>query len=131
MRCAEAKNATNVTAILFCLITVFVFAVALLVLRLYALNLESRVAAAAGKIEACKNQNTLLERRCADLLSPTNVYTFARDRLNMKSSDEAAVIHIDASAVAMAKGGVTPSEGGAMVALARFNPFVNKAHAKE
>lgn len=130
MRYTEDR-ATNPTAILFCLLSVFLSAGALLGLRLYASNLEGRVADASRKIEAYKDQNTLMERRRTDLLSPTNVYTYAQEHLNMNSVAETPVIHVDARSVDMAKAMINSVESNGAVALDRVNPFVKKAYANE
>ena len=130
MRHTEDKT-VNTVAILICLLSVFISAGALLGLRLYASNLESRVASASKKLEAYKDENTLLERRRTDLLSPTNVYTYAQEQLGMNSVAETPVIHVDANSVDMAKAMVNSVESSGVVALDRVNPFVKKAYAKE
>ena len=130
MRCNEEERGVNTPAILFCFLSVFLSAVLLLMLRLYSANLECRAAETAGKIEVCRNQNALMERRCGELLSAENVYAYAIEHLNMTSSADAPVIYVDSGSVTAAKASVNPSADSGSRFFDQFNPFVNKAHAK-
>lgn len=132
MRYAEDRRSGDSLKILVSILTVFVCSAGLLGVRLYASNLESRVSAAANKIEMYKDQNTLMERQRADLLSPENVYTYAREQLNMTDAEDVPVIYVDAKDAQMAKANSAPEQSSEIAsAFDRFNPFVNKAHAKD
>lgn len=130
MRYCEDKHGSP-AVILLCLLSVFISAAALLGLRLYASNLESRVSVATNKIEMYKDQNTLMERKRAELLSPENVYTYAQEQLNMTVAENSPVIYVDKGVVEMAKAAAVSEQNDRAGAFERFNPFVNKAHAKD
>jgi len=131
MRYQEDRSSCNTFFIMICLVGVFISAGSLLGLRLYATSLESRVANTAAKIEKCKDQNALMERKCAMLLSPANVYNYAQEHLNMTIAEETPVVYVDAETVAVAKSGAQSVKTAEISAFERFNPFVNKAHAKD
>jgi len=130
MRYQTERSGHDTFVIMICLVCVFISASSLLGLRLYASSLENRVANAVSKIERCKDENALLERKCATLFSPSSVYKYAQEHLNMAVDTESPVIYVDAGAVAMAKAGSETVKSAEIRMLDRYNPFVKKAHAK-
>jgi len=130
MRYQTDRSKHDTFIIMVCLLGVFVSASSLLGLRLYASSLESRVANAVSRIEKCKGENEQMERKCAMLLSPSSVYKYAQENLNMSVAEESPVIYVDAGAASMAKAGNGAMRSAEISAFERYNPFVNKAHAK-
>lgn len=108
----------------------FACAAALGTLRLYGLYLEHRISETVARIEECREQNLDMSHQFSELLSPARVYSYARENLGMQNADKVATIRIDGDAVVMAKNSVEPVEVASVGFLDQFNPFVNRAHAK-
>lgn len=109
---------------------VFLCAAALGTIRLYGLYLEHRISETTAKIETCRDQNMSLSRRYQELLAPARIYSYARESLGMVNADHVTTIKVDEKAVMTAKASVQPVTVADAGLLEDFNPFVNKAHAK-
>lgn len=133
MRYAEEKHASNKSRsplFILCFLVVFVCAASLGSLRLYGIYLEHMVAETSGKIEECHAQQKVMMRQYSELLSPERVCDYAKDSLNMGGDAQVKTIYIDAGAVSTAKAAANPVAASNAGILESFNPFVNKAHAK-
>lgn len=108
---------------------VFLCAAALGTLRLYGLYLENRISETAARIEACKEENLVLSRRYAQLLSPAKIYNYARCKLGMNNAENIKVIRLNEGSLKLAlnKGNGAGNSGVAE----NTNPFVKIAHAKD
>lgn len=129
MRCEEGARGANVTVLLVCFLSVFVSAGLLLSFRLHAAGLESRMAETIGKIETCRTENVLMERKCTNLLSSDNVYVYAKEHFNMEIAPAESVIYVDAGDVTAARVSVASSAASEPSVFDRFNPFLKQAHA--
>ncbi|MCD7875431.1 MAG: hypothetical protein LUH49_00385 [Cloacibacillus porcorum] len=107
---------------------VFLCAAALGTLRLYGLYLEHRISETARRIDLCKEENLVLSRRYAQLLSPARVYNYARRDLGMNNAENIKVIKLDERSVRLAQVKEETVEKGGFIE--NLNPFVKQAHAK-
>lgn len=132
MRYSEYRHETkkpHSSLFVITFLSVFLCAAALGTLRLYGLYLEHRISETAARIEACKEQNLEMSHQFSELLSPARIYSYARENLGMVNADKVATITVDDRAVMVARAAVRPEEAAGGF-LEQFNPFVNKAHAK-
>ena len=107
---------------------VFLCAAALGTLRLYGLYLEHRISETARRIESCKEENLVLSRRYAQLLSPARVYNYARCSLGMNNAENIKVIKLDERSIRLVQVREETVEKGGLIE--NLNPFVKQAHAK-
>lgn len=107
---------------------VFLCSAALETLRLYGLYLEHRISETARRIDLCKEENLVLSRRYAQLLSPARVYNYARRDLGMNNAENIKVIKLDERSVRLAQVKEETVEKGGFIE--NLNPFVKQAHAK-
>lgn len=108
---------------------VFACAVCLGSLRLYGLYIEHRISETIGSIEDCQEKNIKLSQINSEILAPAKVYSYAREQLGMTIPENIQTVRIDynvAHAVKTAPITVQAEEG----IMARLNPFVKSAHAK-
>ncbi|NLV82279.1 MAG: hypothetical protein GXZ18_04615 [Synergistaceae bacterium] len=108
---------------------VFAFAVCLGSLRLYGLYIEHRISETIGSIEACQENNLKLSQKNSEMLAPAKIYSYAREELGMTIAENIKTVQVDYEAVRVAKSEsiTVQAEEGVM---ARLNPFVKSAHAK-
>lgn len=110
-------------------VIIFICCSVLLSLRLYALNIEHKIAETSGELQVYREKNITLVNECSKVMSPAKVYCYARKELGMSAPESEPVIYLDNSVVLVAK------NNGAVVAenrhfASKFNPFVKRAHAK-
>lgn len=122
---SETKHSSLLVISFLC---VFLCAAALGTLRLYGLYLEHRISETASRIELSKEENLVLSRRYAQLLSPTRVYNYARCSLGMNNAENIKVIKLDERSVRLAQVKEEAVEKGGFIE--NLNPFVKQAHAK-
>ena len=97
---SETKHSSLLVISFLC---VFLCAAALGTLRLYGLYLEHRISETASRIELSKEENLVLARRYAQLLSPARVYNYARCSLGMNNAENIKVIKLDERSVRLAQ----------------------------
>ena len=122
---SETKHSSLLVISFLC---VFLCAAALGTLRLYGLYLEHRISETASRIELSKEENLVLSRRYAQLLSPARVYNYARCSLGMNNAENIKVIKLDERSVRLAQVKEEDVEKGGFIE--NLNPFVKQAHAK-
>lgn len=122
---SETKHSSLFVISFLC---VFLCAAALGTLRLYGLYLEHRISETARRIDLCKEENLVLSRRYAQLLSPARVYNYARRDLGMNNAENIKVIKLDERSVRLAQVKEETVEKGGFIE--NLNPFVKQAHAK-
>ena len=122
---SETKHSSLLVISFLC---VFLCAAALGTLRLYGLYLEHRISETASRIELSKEENLVLSRRYAQLLSPARVYNYARCSLDMNNAENIKVIKLDERSVRLAQVKEEAVEKGGFIE--NPNPFVKQAHAK-
>lgn len=109
---------------------VFVCAALLASLRLYGLYLEHRISQTTARIEQYQEDNLEMSRRFSELLSPARIYSYAREELGMMNAENIITVQLaDASIKAGSAETLQVANSGAAI-LDYFNPFVNRAHAK-
>ena len=119
---SETKHSSLLVISFLC---VFLCAAALGTLRLY---VEHRISETASRIELSKEENLVLSRRYAQLLSPARVYNYARCSLGMNNAENIKVIKLDERSVRLAQVKEEAVEKGGFIE--NLNPFVKQAHAK-
>ena len=122
---SETKHSSLLVISFLC---VFLCAAALGTLRLYGLYLEHSISETASRIELSKEENLVLSRRYAQLLSPAWVYNYARCSLGMNNAENIKVIKLDERSVRLAQVKEEAVEKGGFIE--NLNPFVKQAHAK-
>ena len=122
---SETKHSSLFVISFLC---VFLCAAALGTLRLYGLYLEHRISETARRIDLCKEENLVLSRRYAQLLSPARGYNYARRDLGMNNAENIKVIKLDERSVRLAQVKEETVEKGGFIE--NLNPFVKQAHAK-
>ena len=122
---SETKHSSLLVISFLC---VFLCAAALGTLRLYGLYLVHRISETASRIELSKEENLVLSRRYAQLLSPARVYNYARCSLGMNNAENIKVIKLDERSVRLAQVKEEAVEKGGFIE--NLNPFVKQAHAK-
>lgn len=110
---------------------VFICCVILGSLRLYGLNLERRISETSGKIEFYREKNVALSNEYSKVLSPARIYNYAKQELGMVNADAGSVVYLDNNVVLSAKNRNIENEVKEEGLVARFNLFVNRAHAKD
>lgn len=133
MRYSEFRHETkkaHSTLFVLSFLGVFLCASALGTIRLYGLYLEHRISEATANVESCREQNLSLARRYQELLAPARIYSYARENLGMVNADKVATIKLDEKAVLTARASTQNAPQETAGLLEAFNPFVNKAHAK-
>lgn len=120
---------SNSPIFVFCFISVFLCAVALGTIRLYGLHLEHRISDTTSKIATCRERHLNLSKEYSKLLSPANVYSFARENLGMESASSIVIISVAENNLRSSRYTSAPiSESAGKSGL---NPFVKRAHAKD
>ncbi len=127
----EYEDTRHSSLFVLSFLCVFLCAAALGTLRLYGLYLEHRISETSGRIEACREENLVLSRRYAQLLSPARIYGYARVNLGMNNAEDIKVVQVERSAVLTANAGLMPASGASGGFIENLNPFVNRAHAKD
>ena len=133
MRYSEFRHETrkaHSSLFVISFLSVFICAAALGTIRLYGLYLEHRISETTANVESCREQNLSLSRQYQELLAPARIYSYARENLGMVNADNVATIKLDAHAIVTDRALTQPAPKAEAGLLEAFNPFVNKAHAK-
>lgn len=109
---------------------VFVCAALLASLRLYGLYLEHRISQTTTRIEQYRESNLEMSRRFSELLSPARIYSHAREELGMMNAENIITVQLADSSIKAGSAETVQVANSGVAIFDYFNPFVNRAHAK-
>lgn len=109
---------------------VFVCAALLASLRLYGLYLEHRISQTTTRIEQYREDNLEMSRRFSELLSPAKIYGYAREELGMMNAENIVTVRLADPSIKTEPAETIQVANSGTAILDYFNPFVNRAHAK-
>lgn len=109
---------------------VFVCAALLASLRLYGLYLEHRISQTTTRIEQYKEDNLEMSRRFSELLSPARIYSCAREELGMMNAENIITVQLVNPSIKTGPAETVQVADSGVAIFDYFNPFVNRAHAK-